>query len=373
MIKFDIHSEKIIEMVQNVPNVPVCRQVIYFLLSKQVDLTLDMEVLVTAEISGELDMLKSLLIKISPSLAYKSLALALLSILNENAMSDRSGGNTIDGICKVLRSLVLLLGEHYDGCLLVDSILHSESSYTKKIDFIVFSRLILETILLIVPESEIEAAIFSQSKQFNATGLDTKRSQEVVENLYLKMLSVKKLLLTWYLNSQSLWPTTKQNVDLECIDLENNITLPSPNFTRIFEDRTKTSDQHGQGDLFLDTLRCLLFLCGPESSQMRRLLQAGSILTDQILSQEKKSRILCCMKYGCYVDNEIFHIIINNSGLSGNGSFDPINAICIIEEILIQCKGCEKTKLLVDDCNLIWNLYNLTRYSPRILSPSIPE
>lgn len=378
ILKFDIHVEKVIEIVLNVPTFAVCHQVVSYLLTKELEIVGDKEIHVSSETSGELKMMNAVLKRVPPNLAYSALAAALLSILN--LPSEKF---SIEVICAVVGSITALLGNHYDGCLLVNSLLNCKTIEYNKIDFILLSRLVFECITLMVPATLIHAIVLRQSrakvKKMGSDDMDMGMmiDHAALEELSVGLLRVKKIVLSWYLSSQTRIAEEKKREREDKLHKNGNFIpeLDEPNFSSVLDGEMSFS-VHKTEDAFMDILTCLLFLNEPGSKQVEFLLQAGSSnypSETEELSEEKKIRIQACMAYGCHIDNNIFRIVIN-SVVSNQGPIDAHDAISLIELILFVCKENKKSAIIsVDDCDIIWDLYKLSKYTPNVSKSNIPE
>ena len=214
----------------------------------------------------------------------------------------------------------------------------------------------------------------TNKKATNAAGIV---DNAALEKLSESLLAVKKVILSWFLSSKTKIAKQKK-LEREtklCKTEDCTPKLDAPDFSSVLDGETTLSDQHRPNGTFIDILMCLLFLYKPDSEQIKFLLQAGSNSNSceaGSLSEEKKIRIQACMSYGCHIDNAVFHIIIN-SVVSNDGPLDARDAICLIEQMLYQCKDSVKVSILVNDCDVIWDLYKITKYIPNVSDSSIPE
>jgi hypothetical protein len=340
--------------------------VILYFLTEELKIANDKEMQVSLEVSGELKMLEAILMSITPSLAYSGLASALLSILDEEDEEINSRSLSIEAICRVVGSISSLLGEHYDGYLLVDAMLSRSNVKMKKADFFLISRLVFECITLMVPTEIVNSMILQQSRMKTnrnlSNGIATCNHDDLGV-LSSKLLDVKKVVLSWCLNRCTDIFEKKQS------EKNSKQKLNEPDFSSILDGETAITEEDESKGTLSNIMKCLLFLTKSNSEQIFALLRAeltnGHDYEAETLTEEKTFRIQACMKYGCDIDNDVFRIIVK-SVISGKGPMNAKDAICLIEQMLNNCIDNEKAAFLVDDCDVIWDLYKLTEYTPRI-------
>ncbi len=366
-LKFNIHVEKVIEIVQNVPTAAICHQVVFHLLNEELKIASDEEIQMSTDISSELKMLQAVLTSITPNLAYGSLASALLSIITEDDAYQTK--QNIITLCGVLESIANLLGDHYDGYLLVNAMMNHQICKNTKSDFFLIARLVFECITLMVPPSMVNTISHERSRSKGNNKILNEMillEHQGLNTLPTKLLDIRKNILRWCLSSYNFFGKEKQTSE------ENGsmkLKLNEPIFTSVLDGETNIVEENESGNSLFNAMKCLLFLTDPESPCMCSLLQLG--LTNggrsepETLTEEKLSRIRVCMKYGSSVDNDVFKIIIQ-SVVSETSSISAQDAISLMEQLLNQCSKSDQASVLVDDYDVIWDLYKLTEYKPRM-------
>lgn len=361
MLQFDIHVEKVIDIVRKIPSQSVCHQVVLFLIKKQMNIVSDKELHISVEVPDNYwMMLKAVLISLSPSLAFNSLAFAYITILNEEIKQSTSEYTNIEPILELVVLNGFQLGDFYDGCLLVESLFKYMNTQTHHVGTSLFSRLVLECILCMVPVIAMDNERLLQPPDAKIRCLKEPEDIDVCKATALfswKLLKLRKMILSWYLNSQTKSKNHHEDIVAQYQDNGDRIELAEePDFSSVLDGETIIQENSGPEE----TVMCLLFLYGPESKQMKRLIQVGHNISSFEFSSEKKLRLLACVKYGCYVDNSVFRIIIDSAV---EGYIGANNAISLLEQILNRCKY-DNAKIMVDECEVIWDLYKLTKYSP---------
>ncbi len=370
-LKFDIHVEKVIDIVRKIPSQSVCDQVVLFLIKKQMNFVSDKELHISVEVPDNYCMmLKAVLISLSPSLAFNSLAFAYMTILNDEEVKQSNSEYTnIEPILELVVLNGFQLGDFYDGCLLVESLFKYMDTQTHHVKTSLFSRLVLECILCMVPVIALDNERLLQPLDAKIRCLKEPEDIDVCKATTLfswKLLKLRKMILSWYLNSQTKSNNRHENIIAQYKDNGDRIDLAEePDFSSVLDGETIIQEKSGPDE----TVMCLLFLYGPESKQMIRLIQVGHNISSFEFSSEKKLRLLACMKYGCYVDRDIFRIIIDSAAV---GYISANNAIFLLEQILNRCKDNDNARIMVDECDVIWDLYNLTKYTPTS-KPNTPE
>ena len=303
----------------------------------------------SSELSKELKMLDATLSSLPPTLIYQGLASAIFSILGEKGENINRVESNVDTICGVIGSVTALLGDSYDGYTFIDALLNCSQSVGQKVDFYVMSRIIFECVTAMVPNATVQSRLMMQSlrgtSQRNVISDQTYMDLKNLESFSSKLLKVKKEILRWCLG-------TNMNVK-EVAERDRKrgtkLKLNKPDFGSILDGDTEATDSSHESAL-IKTLTNLIFL--DNSNQL-----------SETESDEKLFRIKMCAEYGCDVDNDILQII-TNSVTTGEGPLDAPDAIALIELIFKCCGRNKRSSFLVDDCNVIWDLYKLTEYKP---------
>lgn len=357
-----MHVEKVIAIVTNVPSLSVCNQVMSYFISKEIK-NLEDDETQTPEISDELKMLE-LVIKTSDSnTMYKSLALSFLKILLLQEEEELSP--SIGVICHLLRSIIQLLGKAFDGFALVEAIVNcNDQKMIRLKDYRLISRLIFECVIMMVPTSSIQKVHKSSQHEREC------ENGNGILKFSNKFLKVKKILLSWFLCSDfnvkgkpNHQEKTEQSKGIAQI-------LNEPDFDSILDGETTVESNEGS---LLDLLRCTIFLHQPDTLSMIDFINLGSQKENampQSPSEHIISRVQFCMNNGCGVDDKLLHIIIDSSL---DGQIDAKDAISLVEMILYNCRGKNNTFFGLNDCDIIWDLYKLAQYTPKVNSEDVPK
>ena len=114
---------------------------------------------------------------------------------------------------------------------------------------------------------------------------------------------------------------------------------------------------------WLATMRCLLFLEPPESSQMKSFFFSGNDAFDAMSEwEEELPRIRTCYQFGGEMHNDQIWILLKSTSIESG--IDPEMCIRLLENFLIRCSEKEPIALKVSDPGIIWELYNLTMFEP---------
>ena len=83
-----------------------------------------------------------------------------------------------------------------------------------------------------------------------------------------------------------------------------------------------------------------------------------------VMSDEKSHQIQMCCDYGVDVDNEIMRMVFEAAS-APLSAIDASSAVSLIEQLFFLCREGQKAVVKINDCSIIWDLYNLTEYVPQ--------
>ncbi len=354
-----------IEIITNVPTLSVSRQVIDFLISRELKNLIDEETQ-TNEVSGDLKMLELVIKSGKSSSTYTSLALSFLNICLKEEDSTQS---SIAATCEIVQSIAKLLGQKFDGFKLVESIIDCNKQTNEIREIRIISRLVFECLVIMVPAFLLNGNVECQSIDNRSTNGDGK--DDAIITFSKKLFDVKKIVLAWFLSSNS--KVAKQSIEEGEFEYgnEHRQKLNEPDFDSILDG--ETVEEYSEDSLF-DIIRFSMFLVKPDTSQMIKFINIGvrGKSGDNFLdtTEDLVHRINFCMNYGCGVDDKLLHIIIRSSN---SGPIDAKQAISLVELLLYNCRNKENAYFNVNDSDVVWDLYNLSEYSPKVNGDKVPR
>lgn len=265
------------------------------------------------------------------------------------------------------------------------------------------ARIVYECVTLIVPPSsqQLNSGLLPhrslQSKSnrkdgfaFRSNDKHLSKDHQLAQLLSPKLLRVRKIILQWCLNS---FATVLHNrKDRACNDPAlvvgkklkkkqairtksmNNSKMEegagAPDYSSVLDGITTLETSIMSSSFFMKTLRCLLFIEKPVTKDLSTFLALNFqyLESDRVsISEEKAYQIQVCCDYGVDIDNEVIRIILDAVG-SPKSVIDASVAIFIIEQLFYQCRDGQHGVLRIDDYKIIWDLYNLTEYTPEHLT-----
>ena len=96
-------------------------------------------------------------------------------------------------------------------------------------------------------------------------------------------------------------------------------------------------------------------------------LQPG--IERDVMSAERAHQIQICCDYGVDVDTDIMRLIFEAIN-APSSAIDAPFGVSLIEHLFYLCREGQKSVLKINDCNVIWDLYKLTEYTPNRSSSS---
>jgi hypothetical protein len=333
-IQLSAHVENISTLAKNLP----FPSVINVLYTKLLNQLMSQNLLGTS--SDQLKMIVAIHRTVPPTVSYDAMASVMLTMLltpSEIRYDECSlNGNRYHQIQKLrrfLRVLAAQLGSMFDGKLLIQALLsfHVKGASWSWEDEEDRARLMFQCVTLSVAPWRNDSFQSDSSVQ--------------AMNEILKV--VRMLMLTYCCTEYG--PMFRSKGPLKRIDyfqggfgnLKAGKNLPS----------------------WLTTIRCLLFVEGSDSLQMKNFFTRGNRTGDESSDWDEEFPLIraCCQLAGDLQNEHIWVILKSASSVSG---IDAEMAIQILESILEKCSESQPTQMIVDDPQVIWELYNLVAYDP---------
>lgn len=282
---------------------------------------------------------------VPPALSYDAIASVLLMLIvnDRNGTGETSSNSTADRYVKIqklrglIRVLAVVLGSFFDGRMLLQSLL------SFNVDSKTWSR----------DDEEDKARLIFQCSTLAIGALihDSGYPDSNREAVATTIRSVLKITLTYCCNEYG--PFFRCKGPLQMIDY----------FHDGFGKRESNS---GCTPIWLMTMRCLLFLEPPESTEMKRFFSCGTS-NDTVHAtsewEEELPRIKACHQLGGEVHSDLIWILLKSTSLASG--IDAEMAIRIVENLLIRCSEKQPIPLTVNDPKIIWELYNLVAFEPK--------
>jgi len=320
--------------VKSVPTPAVCRQIVLFLLREEIDRRDNSDgIQGTTDNKDGLKMLKAVLQTISPELGHDAVASSLLTLCEKQIYLRLD--NEITFLCTLLKEVAQLVNKWYDGMTMVKSILSNSGLVPVEVT----ARLVFESMLLSVPRMMFDGSL----------------TPEILSDCPLGpiLLDFKKTILEWSLKSFDLADTPKQ-------DQFQRREPRAPVYECILDGTSKKKPLLRNMQL----LHCLLLLVRTDSEVMNTFLCNKNCPDNdgENPSDEATNRAEICILRGRIVDDEMIRMIVK-AAMRKESNIGKINAIELIESLLFNCRQKTGGRLILSDCQLVWDLYNLTEHS----------
>ena len=331
-----------IEIVRRVPTLEVCQQIVLHLLTEELNISEENNAIPSNEKSDKLEMLKAVLLAISPTLGHNAVASSLLKLLhNTGSEIDKQWPRTLS-LCNLLRTVIpTVLKKWYDGRLMLKFLLADRSS-SSDIRLETIARVVFECVLLTIPKSLIDTES-DRSDNLN----------QVREMLARTLLDMKKLILGWFLRCFKVHDKIK----------ENQFKTRKPN-APAFESILDSEAKDNLLDPNVRILYCILFLMPSNSFDFFRFLHPSfekNIDECSLISDETKALSSICIRYGHDIDGEMLRMI-TKSARKRNGNIGHVTAIALIERLLFNCREGAGGSILSADAEIIWDMYALAEH-----------
>ena len=292
-------------------------------------------------------------------ISYDAIASTLLMVLvhpPEN-MSQTDSGNRAsrDRLIKKLRRVIRLiateLGSVFDGYHLMEALfsLDVSSETWSRRDEEDKARMMFQCITL---------SAAAQWKDLNNEREEISSTKR--ERLREALMSAKKLLLTWCCTdygpgfSERIRKRNRENRE------DDHSGAGAPDFRSALG---STLDETIPS--WLNTMRCLLFAEDAGSELLRWFVVPDGTAGDEDPEWvDEASRIQVCCDYGGDITDELLWIVIKSSTAKPQ-ELEPEMGIELIENLIEGCGKHRKGELLLNDPMLVWELYNLVKYTPQ--------
>ncbi len=342
---------------------------------------------------------------LSSHVAANALASALLGLLNAKELS-MGNEQTTEMKSPDIKTLLLLiknvssnLGVKYNGYLFVNSILREHSKGMNSTDKRQMyenikpddiAQMVYECATLVVPippqistggsRPQQKLLMKKSEKQFSTlTAEETTKISSI-------LLSIRKCILKWSLATFLPYVNNVKDTDLtnevgnekrkkkfsKSVNHEVLIGAGEPNYHSVLDGEYEGSPNSisENQDVFLRSVRCLLFLVRPESELLMTFLKRNKDADYHArgyMSQEQRFRINFCCDYGADIDDEVMQIIFHKSNLK-NMQNHPELFLSLMEELFYHCRNEEKAQLRINDQTIVWKMYELSVYRSEIVS-----
>ena len=273
------------------------------------------------------------------ALSYDAMASVLLVLLaNDEVVTSEISSDSIDRYVRIqklrrlIRVLSAVLGSLFDGSMLLQS-LHSY-----KVNSVTWS----------CNNEEDKARLMFQCGSLAIGSLihDSDLPEGNRQIVTTTIRSIFKQLLTYCCTEYG--PYFRCKGPLRMIDY--------------FQDGFGKLKNDNGAATWLVTMRCLLFLEPPESTQMKRFFCCGHDAVDTSEWEEELPRIKACYQLGGEVHSDLIWILLKSTTF--NPGIDAEMAIRLLENLLLRCCEKQPISLKVNDPKIIWELYNLVVFEP---------
>lgn len=301
--------------------------------------------------TDQLKMIGAIHRAISPQVSYDALAAALLVLLVTPAgdavlvtpRTDRD--HLIKKLRSIIRALASHLGPSFLGCLLVDALLSFDvktDSWSAQ-DEEDKARLMFQCVTISVSpfvESQANGSMLSENDVFS---------------LKESLNAARKLVLTWCCIEYGPHYSSKGQLKLHDY------------FCSVLGPRSKGEEIIPP---WLNTMRCLLFLEGAESPQIKQfMIPGGASAGDDADWEEELPRIRLCCEYGGDLHNDLAWIVLKSTSIPQG--IDSEMSIQLLEHLFQNCGRNRQGSSIVSDPHLVWELYNLVKYTPDSIVASL--
>jgi len=409
LLQLTTHIENITSIAKTIPTPFIYRHIFMNLLIKELSNTKVSSDSTAPSSFQSSDMLKMFVAvhgvvapkQAADALAYSILNLAFSSNLQSSFASPNQFKMNINQICILFQNVSKALGQSYDGCAILESVLRigKEKLNTSVSYNNIIARFAFECILLIVPQpttstsnpSSFQHRSSQKSQQRQRQTLEFSRSSRdsISPKILEKLMAARKTILNWCVSEyasifesaifseESILKDEKDNKVIKKRPrkrkLEDEVPFGagSPQFSSVLDGQSNIQERYSSFKpvtySYLATISSLLFLDAADDDNMKSFL----CLSDQpepdileALPDDAFYRIRFCSAYGADLDDEIINIILK-SALSSEHGITRIIAIEIIEGMVLKCKLNGSSVMKIESSDIVWNLYDLTEYSPR--------
>jgi hypothetical protein len=355
--QFNAHVENVTAIAAKIPTSAVSHHIFSHLL-RELALSVDSP---HASSSDHLKMINAVYNELPNNLAAKGIAAALLSLL-ANKPSSLDGIDTprlVKRLLSMIRSISKQLGGAFDSCQLLDALLENKvrSEFWTAKDEENKARLMFQCVTLLVEKSS------SLDRKAQAQAASGKRTESSIQNIgamRTELMRARKILLGWCCSEYAPLCSPKKN------GLSNGKSTKDGVVGAGVADYSSILDglesQHDNPQ-WLETMRCVLFLEGPESPCLHRFLfPSGDVPGGDADWQKEASRIVQCCEIGADVDDEMVWTVLKST--NSNTGMSAGMALTLLEHIFNSCNKSRKATLHLQQADLLDELYRLVEYVP---------
>ena len=294
------------------------------------------------------------------TVSYDALAASLLTLLvrkdvpdaNANGSAELMKGRTVQKLGEVIRSLAKSFGALFDSFCLLDALLSMDvnnDSWTTHNEEDK-ARLMFQCITL-----HVAASVNGSAK--STEGLDDDEKREVIRKSIHK---ARKSLLSWCCSDYGpRWSASRTRKKI--LDNDQSVGAGLPNF----QSALGPIEEQESIPIWLNTMRCLLFIEEANSELMNRFLAPLlESLDDQKILKEEHERIQVCCSYGADIDDGMIRIVLESFSSGKSNRLPAEMALQLLEHIFESCGRTRGTSLRLSDPDLVWEMYELAQYSP---------
>jgi integrator complex subunit 1 len=352
--QLNAHIENITAIAKRIPTLTVVRRMYSKLLRDEIGV-LSSPSHASSESTNFLKMVGAIHAVVPAQVSHDAIASTFLMMtvheledVNENFASNRN--RLIFRLRRILRMFSAEISSSFDGVQLMKSFFEFDVnsqgwSPRNEEDK---ARLMFQCVTLAV-------APFVRSKG----KANLSETEEV--SLSASLLSVRKLFLSWFCTYYGPHFSSKLRKRIAAQRDKHSVGAGLPNFRS-----TLANPEDEKIPAWLNTLRCMLFIEEPDSDLMRQFNLLNGAGASNESTKEWETEIdsvkLCC-KYGADVTDELILIVLEASREDGEG-LQPEMSLEIIENLLESCTKHREGKVKVSDPSLIWEMYNLAKYTP---------
>lgn len=344
-IKLNAHIENVTAIARRIPVASVA----HHMYSNLIREALNSSTTIESSNSSELRMIGAIHKEINPIFSYDSIAAVLLTLLvnpdvyqkNGSKNSRRERDLQVKKLRYTIQAIANELGSTFDGSQLIAALLSldvnsdSWSIHDEKDK----ARLMFQCALCSYDVSKLEVSGAKQSHR-----------QSLIKS--------KKLFLTWCCSDFG--PRFKRSRGINADSDEDVVGAGEPDYQSSLG-FSNGDDEEGVPS-WLTTMRCVLFLEDPESTQMKRFLFPDG-LVDESEWNDEVIRIKFCASYGADLSDDLIWIVLKAASLNVGG-IDSLTALTLLENLFENCSKTQNGKLKVTNPIIAWEMYNLVEYVP---------
>lgn len=335
-------------------------------------------------------------------LASKALAASFSEIVNSHCSDDDvnvSGrdGHEIHRLEKLVRNVATALGGSFDGTSLVRALVEQTSTTSQEGTELsspqqayAIARMIFEIVTLMAPLSsqgnkkknpaDRQASSVSRQAPFMEDDASAQKEADVFKST---TAAAKKAILRWCLSEyarvvganeadSSTAITSKANTKkrrgrrkTKNVSGESVMGAGVPDFESVLDGESPQDHYNGlnfPSKGLLKTIRCLIFLASPDSSEISTFLGLSGDLVSS-MSDEQRNKIQLCHDSGMDVDEEVLQIVLD-AAKGPSPSISQLTALALIEHLFFSCRVGRNSSIVVKTPSVVWDIYDLTIYKP---------